>query len=180
MSKDYYQILGISKNASQDEIKKAFHKLAHKHHPNKGGDESKFKEINEAYQILSNKGKRGEYDRFGSTFDGAGQGNWAWGRGGQNVEFDIEDLNDMFGDVFGFGSRGSRKKNFKRGKDIRVDIEVPLEAVLKDIKKDISLRKNITCSRCQGKGAEPGTEINECFSCRGTGQVQEVKRTFSL
>lgn len=176
--KDYYEILGVSKSASQDEIKKAFHKLAHKHHPNKGGDENKFKEINEAYQTLSNQDKRKQYDMFGNS-DGSNDFNWAWGKGGaQNIEFDIEDLNDMFGDVFGFGSRTSRKSNLKKGKDIRVDIEVPLEAVLKEIKKDISLRKEVVCSRCSGKGAEPGTDLNECFSCRGTGEVQKVKRTF--
>ncbi|MBU2545111.1 molecular chaperone DnaJ [Patescibacteria group bacterium] len=176
--KDYYEILGISKNASQDEVKKAFHRLAHKHHPNKGGDESKFKEINEAYQTLSNQEKRKQYDMFGNA-DGAGNFNWAWGKEGtQNIEFDMEDLNDMFGDVFGFGSRASRKKDLKRGKDIRVDIEVSLEEVLKDINKNISLRMNVRCSRCEGKGAEPGTALNECFSCRGTGEVQKVKRTF--
>lgn len=178
MQKDYYEILGISKNASQDEVKKAFHRLAHKHHPNKGGDENKFKEINEAYQVLSSQEKRKQYDMFGSA-DGAQNFNWAWGKGGaQNIEFDIEDLNDMFGDVFGFGSQASRRKNFKRGKDIRVDIEVSLEEVLKEIRKDISLRKDVTCSRCEGKGAEPGTSLNECFSCRGSGEVQKVKRTF--
>jgi len=176
MNKDYYQILGVAKNASQDEVKKAFHKLAHKHHPNKGGDEKKFKEINEAYQVLSNKEKRSQYDRFG-TADGPGNFNWAWGKGAQNIEFDTEDLNDIFGDIFGF-NKGSRKRNIKRGVDIRVDIEVPLEAVLKDIDKEVKLYKQTTCHRCHGKGAEPGTSLNECFSCRGTGEVQKVKRTF--
>jgi len=174
--KDYYEILGIKKDASGEEVKRAFHKLAHQHHPNKGGDESKFKEINEAYQVLSSKEKRASYDQFG-TADGT-DFNWAWGRGGtQNVEFDVEDLNDIFGDMFGFG-RGGGKKNFNRGKDIRVDIEVSLKDVLKNIKKEVSLRKEIVCSRCEGQGAEPGTKINECFSCRGTGEVQEIKKTF--
>lgn len=177
MSKNYYEILGISKTASQEEIKKAFHKLAHKYHPNKGGDESKFKEINEAYQVLSDKDKRSRYDQFGSA-DGDPGFNWAWGKGGaQNIEFDVEDLNDMFGDVFGFG-RSQGKKNFNKGKDIRVDIEISLKDTLKTIKKEVSLRKEVTCLRCEGKGAEPGTKVNECFSCRGTGEVQEVKKTF--
>ncbi len=179
--RDYYEILGISKSASQEEVKKAFHKLAHKYHPNKGGDESKFKEINEAYQVLSDKDKRSSYDRFG-TADGAGVGsgdfNWAWGKGGaQNIEFDIEDLNDMFGDVFGFG-RSKGKRNFNKGKDIRVDMEINLKDVLETTPKEVSLRKEIICSRCEGKGAEPGTKINQCFSCRGTGEVQEIKKTF--
>lgn len=177
MNKDYYQILGVSRNASADEVKRAFHKLAHKHHPNKGGDENKFKEINEAYQILSDKEKRAQYDRFGSTFD-QGNFNWAWGRGGQNIEFDLEDLNEMFGDIFGFRSKGSRRKNFKRGADITVDMEIPLETVLNDINREINLYKQTVCSRCEGKGAEPGSKLNECFSCRGTGEVQQVKKTF--
>lgn len=179
--KDYYQVLGISKNASPDEIKKAFHILAHKYHPHKGGDEKKFKEINEAYQILSNKEKRAQYDQFGAT-ENQGNFNWAWGQGMPNMEFDMEDLGDIFGDmfgeVFGFNGRKNYKKNLKRGKDIRVDIEIPLESVLKDIKKEISLRKKVVCLRCQGQGAEPGSNVNECFSCRGTGEVQELRKTF--
>ncbi|MBM3250670.1 MAG: molecular chaperone DnaJ [Candidatus Nealsonbacteria bacterium] len=188
--KDYYQILGISREASQDEVKRAFHKLAHKYHPDKGGDEKKFKEINEAYQILSNKEKREQYDKFGSVFEG-GQGpgpgpgfdfTWAWGQPhgeGVNTDFDFGDLGEMFEDFFGFGrDKTRRRQEIKRGKDIKIDIEIPLEATLKEIKKKITLYKIITCSRCQGKGAEPGTPINECFSCRGTGEVQQVKRTF--
>lgn len=174
--KDYYKILGVEKNASPEEIKRAFHRLAHKHHPHKGGDENKFKEINEAYQILSNKEKRSQYDRFGHAFE-SGDFNWAWGSGMPNIEFDMEDLSEMFGDIFGFGARAKRR-NFRKGTDIRIDIEIPLEAVLKDINKEIRLYKQIVCSRCEGKGAEPGSSLNECFSCRGTGEVQQVKRTF--
>lgn len=175
--KDYYQILGISRDASQDEIKRAFHKLAHKHHPHKGGDEKKFKEINEAYQVLSNKEKRAQYDRFGSGFDDF---SWAWGHSpqGPDLEFDFEDLSEMFEDFFGFGGRRGRKRNLKRGQDIKIDIEIPLEETLKGLTKEITLGKQVLCSRCQGRGAEPGTSLNECFSCRGTGEVQQVKRTF--
>jgi len=176
--KDYYQILGISKTASQDEVKKAFHRLAHQHHPSKGGDEAKFKEINEAYQVLSNKEKRTQYDQFGSA-DGPNL-NWSWGGGNaQNIEFDIEDLGDIFGDIFGRGQgQGSKRRNIKKGKNIRVDIEVPLEDTLKEIKRTLRLRKDVVCSRCSGNGAEPGSKLNECFSCRGSGEVQEIKRTF--
>lgn len=183
---DYYKILGVSKDASSEEIKKAFHKLAHKHHPHKGGDEKKFKEINEAYQILSNKEKRAQYDRFGKVFEGGGPGfddfNWAWGRGAQeggpDVEFDLGGLGEMFEDFFGFGSGRSQRKDFKRGRNVKIDIEISLEEVLKGITKTISLYKQIVCPRCQGKGGEPGTSVKECFSCRGTGQVQEIKKTF--
>lgn len=187
---NYYEILGVSKDASPEEIKKAFHRLAHKYHPHKGGDEKKFKEINEAYQILSNKEKRAQYDKFGRVFDG-GAGNqnwdfnWAWGNPfSQNTEeegydFNLGDLGDIFEDFLGFGrNRRAKKKDLKRGRDIKIDIEIDLEDVLKDVKKEINLYKQILCSRCNGKGAEPNTPIKECFSCRGTGQVQEVRKTF--
>ena len=185
---DYYEILGITKNASQDEIKKAFHKLAHQHHPDKGGDEKKFKEINEAYQVLSDKQKRAQYDQYGRVFEngqpgGDGSGfNWAWGNGqpGENVEFDMGDLGDVFEQFFGGGFGGARKstkKDARRGKDIQVDIEMTLEKILKEHVEKITISKQVTCHRCQGTGAEPDTKIKECFSCRGTGQVQQVKKT---
>lgn len=186
--KDYYQILGVSRDASSEDIKRAFHRLAHKYHPHKGGDEQKFKEINEAYQILSNKEKREQYDNYGRVFDGmpgSGQGfenSWFWGTRpgeGADFEFDMEDLGDIFGDFFGFGGeQRSAKKDVKKGKDIRIDIEIPLEETLKGITKKISLTKKNFCPRCQGTGAEPDTKIKECFSCRGTGQVQQIKKTF--
>jgi len=181
MAKDYYQILGISREASQDEIKKAYRKLAHKYHPDKGGDEKKFKEINEAYQVLSDKEKKAQYDRFGRVFEGGFEPgfdfNWAWGKPGEDFDFDFGDLGDMVEEMFGFGGP-RRKKDLKRGKDIEIDLEIPLEDTLKGKEKEITLAKMISCSRCQGTGAEPGTPINECFSCRGTGQVQQIKKTF--
>ena len=181
---DYYEILGITKQASQDEIKKAFHKLAHKYHPDKGGDEKKFKEINEAYQVLSDAQKRQQYDQFGKGFENMGQGGgaqdftWAWQNQAQN--FDFEDLGDVFENFFSFGGGGGRrasKKDIKKGKDIQVDIEIALEDTLGETHRNITLEKLIVCHRCHGKGAEPGTKINECVMCRGQGQVQEVKRT---
>jgi len=186
MSKDYYQILGVSREASADDIKKAYYKLAHKHHPDKGGDEKKFKEVNEAYQILSDKEKKSQYDRFGNVFEGAqggGQPNWGdfqWSWGRQNTDFnaDFGDLGDVFEEMFGFGGIPKRKKDIKKGRDIEVNIEIPLEDTLTGKEKTISLNKYAVCSRCQGKGAEPGTKVTECFSCRGTGEVQQVKRTF--
>jgi molecular chaperone DnaJ len=184
--KDYYKILGISRDASSEEIKRAFHKLAHKHHPHKGGDEKKFKEINEAYQVLSNKEKKSQYDRFGQVFESGGPGpgfdfNWAWGKSpgqGPDLEFDFEDIGGMFEDFFGFGGRRAQRKDYKKGKDIKIDIEIPLEETLKGSTREITLYKQVLCSRCQGKGAEPGTSLNECFSCRGSGEVQQIKRTF--
>lgn len=189
--KDYYEILGVSKGASSDEIKKAFYKLAHKHHPDKGGDEKKFKEINEAYQTLSDDKKKAQYDKFGTTFDGAaGQGGganhggfgpqWAWGTGSQGADFDFSDMGDVLEEMFGFGGAGRRgkKKDIKRGKDLEVNLEIPLEDVLKGKEKEFSLYKNINCARCRGTGAEPGTKVKECFSCRGTGRVQQIHKTF--
>jgi len=175
--KDYYQILGVSKNASAEEIKKAYYKLAHKYHPDKGGDKEKMKEINEAYQILSDKEKRSQYDRFGSGFENIGGFNWAWGNfSDRGVNLNFEDLEDIFEDLFGY--KQSRKRNFKKGSNIRINLEINLEDTLKEIKREISLAKYVVCERCQGKGAEPGTKTNQCFSCRGTGEVQEIKRTF--
>lgn len=191
---DYYKILGVSRDATEDEIKKAFHRLAHKYHPHKGGDEKKFKEINEAYQVLSDKEKRAQYDRFGRVFDGAqtppgfdeqaGPGfdfSWMWGREpsgdeGDEFEFDIGGLGDIFGEFFGFGKTAS-KREAKRGKDIEIDFEISLEETLKEIKRKITLQKLVVCSRCKGKGGEPGTAVKECFTCRGTGQVQQMRRT---
>ncbi len=183
MAKDYYQVLGVSRSASQEEIKKAYRKLAHEHHPDKGGDEKKFKEVNEAYRILSDEQKKAQYDKFGRTFEGGAGGEsgfdfqWAWGKPGEESGFGFEDLGDMFEDVFGFGSPRKRK-DLKRGRDIEVDLQIPLEETLKTMEKEMTLSKLVSCSRCQGMGAEPGTSVNQCFSCRGTGEVQQIKKTF--
>jgi len=183
--KDYYQILGINREASQDDIKKAYYRLAHKYHPDKGGDEKKFKEISEAYRILSDKEKRSQYDKFGRVFEeGAGAGfepggfdfGSSWGRFGEEFEFDFGDLSEMMEDFFGFGAP-KKKQDLKKGKDIEVELEIPLEDVLKGREREITLNKSVTCSRCQGVGAEPGTNVKECFSCRGTGWVQQIRRT---
>lgn len=186
-TKDFYQILGVNKNASQEEIKKAYYKLAHKFHPDKStGDEAKFKEINEAYQILSDKEKRAQYDKFGNVFDNVGETNqgpgnfqWAWSNrpGDMNFDFDIEDLGNIFRDAFGFGTF-RKKRNVRHGRDIEINLEIPLEDVLYGKEEELILHKFILCSRCQGSGAEVGSKIKECFSCRGTGEVQQIKQTF--
>lgn len=193
---DYYKILEVSKNASQEKIKKSYYKLAHKYHPDKGGDEKKMKEINEAYQVLSDKKKRAQYDKFGRAFEGMsgfsasggpaegwdfnqegapGGGDFAEGRG---FEFGTDDLGELFGELFGFGQRRSAKIRRDQGEDIQVDIEISLKETLNVQTKKILLYKQILCHRCKGAGAEPGTKIKECFSCGGTGQVQQIKRTF--
>lgn len=182
---NYYQVLGIKKDASLDEIKKAYRKLAHQYHPDKkGGDEAKFKKINEAYQVLSNEKERKQYDTFGSNYKNSAGGfnsTWAWGSQGtqggfHNVEFDTSDLGDIFEQFFNKGR--TQKKDKRRGKDIEVSFEILLEDTLGQIQKDISINKFVVCGRCNGSGAEPGTKIKECFTCKGVGEVQEIKKTF--
>lgn len=187
MSKDYYKILGVEKGASKDEIKKAFRKLAHKYHPDKKtGDETKFKEVNEAYQVLSDETKRQQYDQYGSTFDQQGGfgGGATWddfmraaqgggGFGGGNVNFDF---GDIFGDIFGGGgSRGRSRRS--RGSDIQVDVEIDFKDVITGIEKEVVLTKNNNCATCSGTGAEPASEMATCATCNGQGQVQRVQRT---
>jgi molecular chaperone DnaJ len=181
MAKDYYQILGVDRSASAEEIRKAYHKLAHLHHPDKGGDEKKFKEINEAYQVLSNSEKRSQYDKFGSTFEGGSgfdQGGFGFNnfQGAEGFNFDMGDIGDLMEGLFGFGSQ-RRKKDPRKGKDIEVTLEINLEDVLKKSEREIVLEKLATCSKCQGSGVEPGTKVKECSFCRGTGQVQQMRRT---
>lgn len=185
MSKDYYEILGVNKNASADEIKTAFRKKAHEHHPDKGGDEAKFKELNEAYQVLGNEQKRKQYDQFGSAAfnGGAGAGFNQGGFGGfdfsgfQNGGIDMEDLFGGFSDMFGFGgSRGSSKRN-QPGRDLEMVVTLNFKDAVFGLEKEISFTKNIACKHCQGNGAEPGTKVETCATCGGSGQVIGVQRT---
>ena len=186
MSKDYYNVLGLKKGASKEEIKKAFHSLAHKYHPDKqGGDEAKFKEINEAYQILSDDRKRAQYDQFGSADPGAGgfgggQGfggfdfsGFGGGQGGQGFSFD---LGDIFGDMFGGGrSEGAR---VRRGHDVSVEIHIPFNEAVFGVERKIRLARTAVCDHCKGLGAEPGTKLKKCSTCDGKGKIRETKRTF--
>lgn len=190
MAKDYYEVLGVDKKASKDEIKKAFRTLAHKYHPDKkGGDDAKFKEINEAYSVLSDEKKRAEYDSYGRTFSGAGGGQGFGGFGGANgfEGFDFSqftqggngfefDLGDIFGDVFGGG--GNRRKQAKRGRDISIDIELSFEESIFGVERKILLNKTSVCDVCGGSGAEKGSDMLECNTCNGKGTIREVKQTF--
>jgi len=192
MSKDYYKILGVDKNASQDELKKAFKKAAMEHHPDRpGGNEAKFKEINEAYQVLGDAEKRKRYDQFGSDFEqqgGFGQGmNWedvmraARGQGGQQGGFGGDfggiDLGDIFGDMFGFGG-GSSRRGRSRGRDIQVDLEIDFKEAAFGVERETSLRKQSKCDVCGGNGAEPGSQLEKCKTCGGQGQVMRNQQTF--
>lgn len=189
--RDYYEILGVSRNASQEEIKKAYRRLAHQHHPDKGGDEKKFKEINEAYQALGDPQKRAQYDQFGSSF--------SQGFGGQGFEgfrgfpgFDFGDFmrgfsgrerpsgfdfGDIFEEFFGEAGRPGKKPK-RRGQDIGIDIEITLEEAFSGLEREIELQKMTTCARCGGSGGEPGTKQVECHACKGTGELYEMQRTF--
>lgn len=182
MSKDYYKALGVEKGASQEEIKKAFRKKAHECHPDKAsGDEAKFKEINEAYQVLSNEQKRAQYDQFGSDFAngaGGGFGGFSGFDGGMNINMD--DLGDIFGgigDMFGFGGGGRTRSRSRTGADIQLIIEVDFHEAIFGTEKEISFRKKVKCSHCHGNGAEPGTKIETCRTCGGSGRVTRIQRT---
>ena len=182
---DYYEILGVSKDASQEEIKKAYRKLAHKHHPDKGGDEEKFKKINKAYQVLSDEKKRAQYDKYGEV-PGGGAGAGGRRRSGFEQQagrgqFDFGNLEDilsqMFGGGGGFRSKSGARKKANQGQDIKVDVRVDLEDILEDQKKSITINKYVQCPRCDGKGAEPGSEMIQCETCNGEGKVKAEKQT---
>ena len=201
MPKDYYQILGVSKGASDDEIKKAFRRLAHEHHPDKGGDPAKFKDLNEAYQVLSDSKKRQMYDQFGSAAFSAGGGSAYGGEQGPGGPFggfsggagpgfawdfnnfgggfqaqDLGDLGDILGDVFGF-SAGRRSRAGVRGQDIEVDIELPFKEAAFGGQRELRLYKDAACGKCNGNGAEPGSKLETCQTCHGSGQVRQAQRT---
>jgi len=185
MGKDYYKILGLEKNASKDDVKKAFRKLAHQYHPDKkGGDEVKFKEASEAYDVLSDDSKRSQYDTYGSNGPGgAGAGGFnpndfsgfdfsGFNNGnGAGVEFD---LGDIFGDFFGGRGGGNQTK---KGRDISVDVEITFEESVFGVDREIRLNRVSACQTCSGNGAKKGTELNTCSVCNGKGKVSEVRRS---
>lgn len=187
MAKDYYNVLGVEKGATGEEIKKAFHKMAHKYHPDKGGgDEAKFKEINEAYQVLSNDQKRAQYDQYGQTFDGqqgapGGFGGFDFSGfsagGGQAYAqgFDMGDIGDIFSEFFG-SAQGGRTKQ-KRGRDISTELAVTFSESIFGIERTILLSKQSTCETCKGTGAKAGTKMKTCKHCNGKGQIHETRRS---
>lgn len=194
MATNYYDILGVSKSATDDEIKKAYRKAAHKHHPDKsGGDEAKFKEINQAYQVLSDKSKRQQYDQFGQTFEGGSAGGGYGGRqggaqgfggfdfsgfdfGGQSGswEFSGEGYEDIFSNVFGGSSRSRRKS---RGADVQVDVEITFSEMVNGAEREINLYKRTICNHCDGTGSEPNTVKKTCPTCKGAGRIETMRRS---
>lgn len=186
MAQDFYAVLGVSKSASPDEIKKAYRKLAHQHHPDKsGGDDKKFKEINEAYQVLSNPEKRSQYDRFGQTHEQASRNGGGFGGGNPFEGFDFSGfssgggfgfgggMEDMFSDFFGGGSR----RGAQRGRDVGVDIELAFEEMATGATREMRLRRRMVCEHCQGKGGEPGSASHTCSECHGSGRVRKTIQT---
>ena len=187
MSKrDYYEVLGVSKDASADEIKKAFRKAAVQHHPDKeGGDETKFKEINEAYEVLKDSQKRQRYDQFGHAGVGGNGGGYSGnpfegfgGFNGQNVHFDFGDggLGDIFGQFFG-GGAGQQQRGPKRGRDVETTLNLTFEEAVFGVERSIELDMDDECSHCKGTTVEPGYSMKTCPTCQGAGQQQRVMNT---
>jgi molecular chaperone DnaJ len=199
--KDYYKVLGVNKSASKDEIKKAFYKLAHQHHPDKNkGDDKKFKEVNEAYQVLSDDKKRAHFDQFGTNPGatgnaGAGSGGqyggfnasdfggfdfsqfgFGGGNGGFHFEFNGQDFSDMFGNS-SWGGGGGRSKRKQVGEDLQVTIEIGVAESYLGTTKKIVYNRHVKCTTCSGSGGQPGSKKHNCKKCNGKGSVVTTKRT---
>lgn len=189
MSKrDYYDVLGVAKGASDDEIKKAFRKKAIEHHPDKeGGNEAKFQEANEAYEVLKDERKRQRYDQFGhagvgsSAASDGGNPYAGFGGGGQNVNFDFGDLGlgDIFGSFFGggFGGQQSGGQRQSRGRDVETNVDLTFEEAVFGKEHELNVNLEDICGHCKGTTAEPGHELKVCDTCKGSGQVMRVTRT---
>lgn len=201
MAKDYYNILGVGKGASADEIKRAYRKMAHQYHPDKasGGNAEKFKEISEAYQVLSDAEKRKQYDTYGQTFEqaqrqggfnyqggpsaGSGFGNnpfagfdfGSQGFGGFDFGSDFSGLGDIFGDIFGGQSQRASRRH--RGVDLEMEIAVNFQEAVFGATKNVTLEKQDTCKSCKGSGAENNGKVITCPKCHGTGQMTTSRRT---
>lgn len=182
--KDYYKILGLERGAAKDEVKKAFRKLAAKYHPDKKtGDETRYKEITEAYAVLGDDKRKAEYDSYGHAFNQAadsgagGFGGFSWAdfqqaaqQGGEGFEFDI---NDIFQN-FGFGGGASRRH---RGSDISIDIDLQFQEAIFGTTRSVRLTKNSSCTHCEGTGAKTGTDMVSCNTCSGSGRVHEARQS---
>ena len=193
--RDYYEVLGVNKNATEDELKKAYRKLAKKYHPdanpdNKAEAEAKFKEVNEAYETLSDPQKRRMYDQFGPDgpqgFNGAGgpfgggNGYYSYTSSGFDGFGDFGDLGDIFSSFFGggFGGKTNRKQSGPRkGADLNLHLDITFEESFLGVEKEIVITRNETCSTCHGTGAKPGTNPMKCPNCKGTGQIKQVQNT---
>ena len=186
--KDLYEILGVDKDVSRDELKRAYRKIAMKYHPDRNPDnkeaEQKFKEAAEAYAVLSDDNKRAKYDQFGHA--GVGMGDM--GGQGFDMNFSMEDIFSQFGnifggrhpfeDIFGMGGSGSSRSGYRKARDLRVSIKLELEEILNGVEKTIKIKRDEHCSTCNGSGAKPGTSPTRCKQCGGSGQVRQVRQSF--
>ncbi len=176
-NRDYYEVLGLARTATQDEIKQAFRKLALQFHPdhNEEADaEEKMKEINEAYSVLSNPDKRARYDKFGR----AGLGDQG---GAQDYNIHVEDIfEELFGGMGGGRGGGSRRNAPRRGRDLQMGVSLTFEEAIFGVEKDIEFERDEVCSTCHGNGAEPGTSVKTCSTCGGRGEVRQVRQTFII
>jgi molecular chaperone DnaJ len=181
--RDYYEVLGVGKNASADEIKKAFRRAAVQHHPDRGGNEEQFKEVNEAYEVLKDPSKRQRYDQFGHAGVGTGASSGSGpfgGFNGQDFNFDFGDLGlgDIFGSFFGGGGYGgSQQSRANRGRDVETNIEINFEEAIFGRDVQIALNLEDICDHCKGTTVEPGYNVEICSECKGTGQISRVTRT---
>ncbi|GAB4139258.1 MAG: molecular chaperone DnaJ [Bacteroidia bacterium] len=182
MSKrDYYEVLGVSRNATADDIKKAYRKLAIKYHPDKNpGDkeaEEQFKEAAEAYEVLSNEEKRRRYDQFGHA--GVGSSASGGGTGGFSMDDIFSQFGDIFGDAFGggFGGGGKRGRRVNKGSNLRVKVKLTLEEIATGVEKKIKVAKYVTCDKCSGSGSAAGSSASTCSTCKGSGHVTRIMNT---
>jgi len=180
MAKDYYDILGVSRDASQEEIKKAYRRLARKYHPdlNPGdkGAEKKFKEISEAYAVLGDEKKRKEYDEFGRSPFGAGGFDGFEGFRGFGTQ-DFGSFRDIFSDIFGFGADFSGRRPGMKGADVTSEMTLTLEEAFRGVARSVTMRREVACGRCGGSGAEA---VQKCSACNGSGRIKTSKGFFSL
>ena len=179
--RDYYEILGVSKNVTEDELKSAFRQLVRKYHPDvnkEPGAEERFKEINEAYQVLSDPDKRAAYDRYGKA--------GVSGMGGSGFDYTTMDFSDILGDLFGFGGFGgfgggfnstARRNAPRRGADLQTTVKLKFEEAVFGADKEITFSRDEKCTKCGGTGAEPGTKKEKCKTCNGTGEVKTTRQT---
>lgn len=188
MNKDYYKILGVAKNAPEDDIKKAYRRLAHQHHPDKkGGNAEQFKAINEAYQVLSSKEKRAQYDKFGQVFDGTQGGPQGGANPFSGFGFDINFDPGMFegmegGDIFeaffeGMGIK-NRRRTYERGTDLEFTVGITLEEAFSGVAKTVPTSRFAVCKDCAGQGHDPKAGTTQCATCSGQGEVRETRRGF--
>lgn len=189
MAQDYYSTLGVSKSSSAEDIKRAYRKLAHEHHPDTAkGNADKFKEINEAYQVLSDPNKRAQYDQFGSAYsnNAGGQGGFNQRQGFGGFDFSgfgnqaggFEDAFDIFSDIFGNGGNtGTRQQRRTRGVDLEMELYLTFEEAVFGTEREVQIEKKDTCPRCEGSGAEPNTKVVTCPKCHGAGQIRTQRRT---